>query len=201
LKEHGVWLDPEATPDYQIYQKGGFETPSGRFEIDSEGLKRLNAPSLPVYEAIPGHRISRGEFILTRFDPGILTHRTGNCKWLSEIVHDSPLWINVVTAAELHIKRGDLVKVTSKFGSFVARAHLTQGIHPSVVAIADGLGHWKSGHIAQARNFKSRDPDTQLVWWGENWLRVNPNAAIPEWSDPVGGGQAWMDTRVSLMKI
>ena len=201
LKEHGVWSDPEATPDYQIYKKGGFETPSGRFEIDSEGLKRLNAPSLPVYEAIPGHQISRGEFILTRFDPGILTHRTGNCKWLSEIAHDSPLWISVVTAEELHIKRGDLVKVTSKFGSFVARAHLTQGIHPSVVAIADGLGHWKSGHIARARSFKSRDPDTQLVWWGENWLRVNPNAAIPEWSDPVGGGQAWMDTRVSLMKI
>ena len=201
LKEHGVWSDREATPDYQIYKKGGFETPSGRFEIDSEGLKRLNAPSLPVYEAIPGHQISRGEFILTRFDPGILTHRTGNCKWLSEIAHDSPLWISVVTAEELHIKRGDLVKVTSKFGSFVARAHLTQGIHPSVVAIADGLGHWKSGHIARARSFKSRDPDTQLVWWGENWLRVNPNAAIPEWSDPVGGGQAWMDTRVSLMKI
>ena len=201
LKEHGVWFDPEATPDYQMYRKGGFDTPSGRFEINSERLRRLNAPSLPVYEAIPGHGISRGEFILTRFDPGILTHRTGNCKWLSEIVHDSPLWINMVTAGELHIKRGDLVKVTSKFGSFVARAHLTQGIHPSVVAIADGLGHWQSGHIARARTFKSRDPDTQLLWWGENWLRVSPNAVIPERSDPVGGGQAWMDTRVSLMKI
>jgi thiosulfate reductase/polysulfide reductase chain A len=201
LKEHGVWFDPEATPDYQVYGRGGFDTPSGKFEIDSEGLRKLEAASLPVYEAIPGHGTSKGEFILVRFNPGILTHRTGNCKWLSEIVHDNPLWINSVTAGELHIKRGDLVKVTSKLGSLVARAHLTQGIHPSVVAIADGLGHWQSGRIARARKFKSRDEDTQLLWWAENWFRVNPNAVIPEWSDPVGGGQAWMDTRVSLMKI
>jgi len=201
LKEHGVWFDPETPPGYKAYEKGGFGTPSGTFEIDSEGLRKRGVPSLPTYEDIPGHGALKGEFILTTFKPGLLTPRTGNCKWLSEIVHDNPIWINKVAAAELHIERGDLVKVTSKLGSFVARAHLTQGIHPSVIAIANDLGHWKYGRIARARKFESRDPDTELLWWGENWLRVDPNAAIPEWSDPVGGGQAWMDTGVSIMRI
>jgi anaerobic selenocysteine-containing dehydrogenase len=201
LKEHGVWFDPQAKPEYEVYKRGGFKTVSGKFEIDSEGLKRSGFPSLPVYEPIPGHETLRGEFILTTFKPGLMTARTGNAKWLSEIVHDNPIWISKIAAAELHIEKDDLVKVTSKLGSFVARAHLTQGIHPYVIAIADGLGHWKYGRIARAQKFKSRDPDTQLIWWGEDWFRVNPNTAIPEVSDPIGGGQAWMDTRVSIMKI
>jgi anaerobic selenocysteine-containing dehydrogenase len=201
LKEHGVWFDPQAKPEYKAYKRGGFKTVSGKFEIDSEELKRSGFPSLPVYEPIPGHETLRGEFILTTFKPGLMTARTGNAKWLSEIVHDNPMWISKIAAAELHIEKNDLVKVTSKLGSFVARAHLTQGIHPYVIAIADGLGHWKYGRIARAQKFKSRDPDTQLIWWGEDWFRVNPNTAIPEVSDPIGGGQAWMDTRVSIMKI
>jgi anaerobic selenocysteine-containing dehydrogenase len=201
LKEHGVWLDPEAKPEYGAYRKRGFNTPSGKFEIDSEGLRKIGLPSMPTYDPIPGHETLRGEFILTTFKPGLITQRTGNAKWLSEIVHDNPLWINRTTAAEFHIEHGDLVKITSQLGSFVARAHLTQGIHPGVLAIAAGLGHWKYGRIARGRKFKSRDPDTQLLWWGEDWFRVNLNGAIPEWSDPIGGGQAWMDTRVSIMKI
>ncbi len=201
LKEHGVWFDREAKPEYKAYVRAGFDTPSSVFEIDSEGLKERGFTSLPTYEPIPGHETAAGEFILTTFNPGILTQRTGNCKWLSEILHDNVLWMNKVAAAELHIERGDLVKVTSEVGSFVARAHLTQGIHPSVVAIAHGLGHWKYGRIARAKKFKSRDSDTRLLWWGEDWFRVEPNAAIPDRSDPVGGGQAWMDTRVSIMRI
>jgi thiosulfate reductase/polysulfide reductase chain A len=201
LKEHGVWFDPEARQEYRGYRRGGFNTPSGKFEIASEELKKRGFPSLPVFEPIPGHETLRGEFILTTFKPGLMTGRTGNSKWLSEIVHENPLWINKIAAAEFHIEKGDLVKVTSQLGSFVARAHLTQGINPWVIAIAAGLGHWKYGHIARAKKFKSRDPDTQLLWWGEDWFRVNPNAAIPEGSDPIGGGQAWMDTRVSIMKI
>jgi anaerobic selenocysteine-containing dehydrogenase len=201
LKEHGVWFDPEAKPEYGAYRKRGFNTPSGKFEIDSEGLRKMGLPSMPTYDPIPGHETLKGEFILTTFKPGLITQRTGNAKLLSEIVHDNPLWINRITAAEFHIEHGDLVKVTSQIGSFVARAHLTQGIHPGVLAIAAGLGHWKYGHVARAMKFKSRDPDTQLLWWGEDWFRVNPNEAIPEWSDPIGGGQAWMDTRVSIMKI
>jgi len=201
LKEHGVWFNPEAKAEYKAYRKGGFKTPSGKFEIDSEELKRRGFSSLPTYEPIPGHETLRGEFILTTFKPGLMTERTGNSKWLSEIIHDNPIWINKIAAAEFHIETDDLVKVTSQLGSFVARAHLTQGIHPYVIAIADGLGHWKYGRVARAQKFKSRDPDTQLLWWGEDWFRVNPNNAIPERSDPVGGGQAWMDTRVSIMKI
>jgi anaerobic selenocysteine-containing dehydrogenase len=201
LKEHGVWFDPEARQEYRAYRKGGFNTPSGKLEIDSKELRKSGFPSLPVFEPIPGHETLRGEFILTTFKPGLMTGRTGNSKWLSEIVHHNPIWINKIAAAEFHIKNGDLVKVTSQLGSFVARAHLTQGINPWVIAIAAGLGHWKYGHVARAKKFKSRDPDTQLLWWGKDWFRVNPNAAIPERSDPIGGGQAWMDTRVSIMKI
>lgn len=201
LKEHGVWYDPEAQPEYKAYKKRGFNTPSGKFQIYSGSLDKEGFPALPVYEPIPGHETLRGEFILVTFNPGLMTQRTGNSKWLSEIVHDNPLWINKMVAMEFHIEKGDLVKVTSQLGSFVARAHLTQGIHPQILAIAEGLGHWKYGYIARGRRYKSRDWDTSLLWWAKEWMRVNPNEAIPERSDPIGGGQAWMDTRVSIMKI
>jgi anaerobic selenocysteine-containing dehydrogenase len=100
----------------------------------------------------------------------------------------------------LHIEDGDRVKISTKIGSFVTEARLTFGIHPRVVTIERNLGHWGYGHIARAKRFKSRDPNTQLVWWEKEGNGISPNTIIAGDSDPIGGGEAWNDTLVIISK-
>ncbi|MFQ6092322.1 MAG: molybdopterin-dependent oxidoreductase [bacterium] len=202
LKEHGLWYDPQAEPEYRSYEKRGFNTPSGKFEIYSKRLEKAGFHPLPVYEPVAEHRRLRTEqLILTTFQWNVHTHGyTANAMWLSEIVHDNPMWINPETARARGLKTGDSVIVTSEAGSLKAKVWVTEGIHPRVVAISDNCGHWEYGRIAQGKRFQSEEPNTELVWWGEQGQGVNPKSIIPISSDPIGGGQCWMDTVVTITK-
>jgi anaerobic selenocysteine-containing dehydrogenase len=198
-------VDPDSKARYRSYEGPGFGTASGKFEIYSERLAAAGFPALPTYMPIPAHQdLAEEDLILTTFQFNVHTHwLTGNQMWLSEVVHDNPLWINTATARELGISQGDRVRVTSKAGQFETRAWVTEGVHPRVVAVGDGCGHWGYGHAAQAQPYESRDPQTALIWWGRsgehaNGPGVHPNAAIEASSDPMGGGQAWMDTVVRV---
>jgi len=202
LKEHGVWFDPKARPQYRSYEKGGFRTPSGKFEVYSPFLERERFAPLPIYEPIGPHgRMKEEELILITFKWNVQTSKTSNSKWLSEIVHENPMWIHPQTAKARGIQSGDQVQVRSSAGQIISKAHLTEAIHPRVVAISGSVGHWGYGRIAQALRFKSEDPDTQLLWWDKHSKGINPNLVIPEDSDPICGGQAWMDTVVTVVKV
>jgi hypothetical protein len=83
----------------------------------------------------------------------------------------------------------------------VAEARLTFGIHPRVVVIERNFGHWGYGHIARAKRFKSRDPNTNLVWWEKEGNGISPNPIISGIADPIGGGEAWNDTLVIISKV
>jgi len=85
-------------------------------------------------------------------------------------------------------------------GEIEVEARLTQGIHPRTVALADSTGHWGYGRIAQAKKFKSKYPETECIWWTAEGNGVHPNRVISLKIDPLGGGQAWMDTRVRVKK-
>lgn len=65
---------------------------------------------------------------------------TTNLKYLTEILHSNPLWINEEEAERLKIKEASLVRVTSPAGYLVTKAWLTQGIHKKVVAISTSVG-------------------------------------------------------------
>ena len=203
LKEHGVWFDPEAKPNYKSYEKEGFETPSGKFEIYSKILEEKGFNPLPVYEPIPQQqKMKNDQFILITFQENVHTHGyTNNAILLAEITHNNKIWINSDVARARGIKRDDLIEVRSKIGSIKIRAHPTPGIHPMVVAISDSCGHWEYGRIAQAKQFKSEDPLTALLWWEEEGNGIHPNCIIPVSLDPIGGGQAWMDTMVTITKL
>jgi anaerobic selenocysteine-containing dehydrogenase len=99
------------------------------------------------------------------------------------------------------LKQGDRVKVSSKVGSLVVPVRFSQGVHPRVVVMAEGLGHTELGTIARAKQEKSSDPDTSLLWWGKEGNGVNPHVLVRADFDPVGGGIAWNDTRVTLSKV
>jgi len=200
LKENGVWFDNNAKPRYRSYELKRFSTPSGRIEIYSERLKRKGFQPLPTYEPIPGHGDLKGKFVLVTYEPNVMGARTGNFKWLAEIKHQNPVWINKDVAKQLHIEEGDPIKISTRLGSFVTDARLTFGIHPRIIAIERNLGHWGYGHIARAKKFKSNDPNTHLVWWEKEGNGISPNPIISGNSDPIGGGEAWNDTLVIISK-
>ncbi|MCX5908033.1 MAG: molybdopterin-dependent oxidoreductase [Deltaproteobacteria bacterium] len=202
LQKEGVWFDPAAKPDYRSFEKKGFPTPSGKFEIFSKKLQEKGFPAMPVYVPVRGHQgMKEEEFILTVNRANVMTSRLANAKWLAEILHSNPLWIHSTTARNLNLKDGDRVKVTTKAGSLIARVRLSQGIHPRVVTLTEGLGHSALGNIARAKKVKSSDFDTELLWWEEVGNGVNPSGLIPAEFDPVAGGVAWNDTRVTLTKV
>jgi anaerobic selenocysteine-containing dehydrogenase len=158
---------------------------------------------LPVYEPIESH-LGRDERELTliTFQWNVHTHfSTAHLKWLAEIVHTNPLWIHPWDAKSRDISHGDFVRVTSKVGSLICQAHLTEGIRPGVVALSDNLGHSGYGPLACATAYKSSDPDTKLVYWQKEGHGWNPKEIIPNQVDPIGGGQAWMDTTVTVTKV
>jgi anaerobic selenocysteine-containing dehydrogenase len=200
LKENGVWFDPNVKPRYKSYESKGFNTPSKKIEIYSERLGRKGFQPLPTYEPIPDHGDLKGKFVLVTFEPNVMGPRTGNFRWLAEIKHQNPVWLNKDVARQLHIEEGDHIKISTKTGSFVTDARLTFGIHPRVVAIERNFGHWGYGHIARAKRFKSKDPNTNLVWWEKEGNGISPNHIISGNSDPIGGGEAWNDTLVIISK-
>jgi anaerobic selenocysteine-containing dehydrogenase len=189
LKKEGFFVSPKGKLPYRSYEKKGFSTPSGKFEIS---LKEM----IP-----PRKSLQPNELILTTFSWNVLTSQNATCKWVSEITHDNPAWINTVTAEKLGIKTGDRIKINSSIGSIITRAFVTQGINPRVIAISGGCGHWESGRIAQGQKFKSDDNDTSLLWWEKKGNGAHPYPIIPVSLDKQGFGQGWNDTTVTVTKL
>ena len=202
LKKEGVWFDPAAKAAYRSFEKKGFPTPSGKFEISSKRLQDRGLPALPTYVSIQAQPAGKEDALtLTLYRANVMTFRLANAKWLAEILHDSPLWINPETGRSAGLHSGDRVKVSSKVGSLVVPVRFSQGIHPRAVVMAEGLGHSEWGTIARAKKEKSSDPDTDLLWWGKEGNGVNPHVLVQADFDPVGAGIAWNDTQVTLTKI
>lgn len=200
LKEKGVWYDRGASPSFRTYEKQGFNTPSRKFEIYSKTLESKGLSPVPVYEEL-GPMVGKNVRLIT-FQFNVHTYsRTATNMWLSEIVHENPVWINKETARLAGIKTGDMVQVSSPAGSITTRARVTAGIRPDVIAMGACVGHWASGKVAQAKKFESVDPNTDLLWWQEHGNGVHPHFVIPLIRDPAAGGPAWKDTVVNISKV
>ena len=57
--------------------------------------------------------------------------------------------VNVVTAEKMGLNNDDLVWVESIYGRVKAKVKLTKGMHPEVVGLQHGFGHWALGEIAK----------------------------------------------------
>jgi len=201
LKKEGVWVQAGAKPSYRAFEKKGFSTPSGKGEIFSRRLLDRGFPAMPVYVPIPAHQeIKEGDLILTVSRVNVMTPGLGNAKWLAEIFHTNFLWLNPRTAEARGIREGDPVKITSQAGTLTAKVRLSQGVHPRVATLAEGLGHSELGKIARAKAAKTADLDSSLVWWEKEGNGVNPQVLIPMELDPIAGGAAWNDTKVTVTK-
>ncbi len=211
----GVMIDGQALR--------GFNTPSRRLEFYSKTMAEWKWPE----QTLPGYVRShvnwreldqeKSEYILvpTFRLPTLIHTRSGNAKWLYEISHTNPLWMNPKDAAKLGFTNGDLARVSTEIGYFVIRVWVTEGIRPGVVACSHHLGRWRLKQnegtdrwasalvdledigdgrwrlrqIKGVEPFKSDDPDSQRIFWQEGG--VHQNLTFPVQPDPVSGMHCW----------
>ncbi len=129
----------------------GWLTPSRKLELYSDTAASFGWPD----QATPGYIRSHvaaseidgaaGEMVLvpTFRLPTLIHTRSGNAKYLNEISNTHPLWMNADDARDKGLATGDLVRVTTRIGHFVARVWATQGIRPGVVALSHHMGRWR----------------------------------------------------------
>lgn len=78
------------------------------------------------------------------------THsRTFNNSYLMELKPDNPLLVNSATAAKLGLRDGDPIWIESPHAKAKATVQVTERIHPEVVAMQHGFGHWAFGKVAR----------------------------------------------------
>jgi anaerobic selenocysteine-containing dehydrogenase len=201
----------------------GFNTPSRKLEFFSKTMVDWKWPE----QALPGYvrshvnwhdldQASGDRILVPTFRLPTLIHtRSGNAKWLYEISHTNPLWINPKDSEQLGLKNGDLARVNTEIGYFVIRTWATEGIRPGVVGCSHHLGRWRTKkdqgtdrwasalvdldelgegrwrlrQIEGVKPFKSDDPDSERIFWQEGG--VHQNLTFPVHPDPVSGMHCW----------
>jgi anaerobic selenocysteine-containing dehydrogenase len=211
----------------------GFDTPSRKLEFFSQTIhdwgwpEKENVIPWSVQSHVHPDRINRetGEMILLpNFRLPTLIHtRSANAKWLYEISHKNPLWMNPDDARRIGVYTGDSVRVDTEIGYFVDSVWVTEGIKPGVVAVShhlgrfrfeensgvnrgasnlvkieeDGKGGFKLRVLHGATAWESSDPDTSRIWWSEVGVTQNLTHAVHP--DPVSGVHCWLQ-KVTLHK-
>ncbi len=176
---------------------------TGYFELYSAIMEEKGLPALPTHTAVPWHAaLGPGELILITYKVAVQVHsRTQNCKWLSEIFHENPAWINPETAAALGVGDGDAIRVKSASGEIETEAQVTPAVVPGVIALSHHCGHWEYGRYASGRRAPmgtDDDPELERKWWSRNG--AHPNWIIANVPDPVNGQQCFMDTVVTVAR-
>ncbi|OHD64717.1 MAG: hypothetical protein A2176_10465 [Spirochaetes bacterium RBG_13_51_14] len=142
----------------------GFLTPSGKVQFFAEKhLKMKDAsgkPLTPLPEYFPRDWRPDNKYplYLINWKEASHTHtRSQNNPYLIELKSENLLMINARTAKRLGIDDGERIWVESPYGKVRARARLTEGIHPEVVGLQHGFGHWALGKIAKDRGTSDSD--------------------------------------------
>ena len=201
----------------------GFPTPSRKQELYSQTMVDWKWPEyrIPVYIKSHVHQEimnrSKGEFALVpTFRLPVLIHsRSGNAKWLAEIAHRNPVWINASDAKSLGFEDGVLIRVNTDIGFFINRAWVTEGIRPGVVACSHHIGRWRREQDPAANRwstnrveikregggkwkmrvdegiepYESSDADSSRIFWSDGG--VHQNITFPVHPDPISGMHCW----------
>lgn len=178
---------------------------TGLFELYSAALAAKGLPALPTWRAIAVHdSLPKDQLMLVTFKTSVHAQgRSQNSRWLDEIAHDNPVWINGKTAADRGIRDGDRVRLASPVGQVTATARVTETIMPGVLAMSGHNGHRAYGRFASAAPSPTGVDDAKLrsaKWWAVKGDGAHANAVIPVTLDPVAGQQCWMDAVVTLDK-
>jgi len=152
--------------------KPGFETPSGKFEISSDLLKKYGYPPLPVYQEPSEGPIGSPE--LTKEYPLVLTTGTRiqsafrsqhlNIPGLFKLQEKPNILIHPEDAKARGIQDGDRVWVRTKRGSVPFYAKVTERIVRGVIEANMGGGgplqpkEWREANVNDLTDPENRDP-------------------------------------------
>lgn len=127
--------------------------------------------------------LATDELVMTSFKWNVHNHgRTMNLKWLAEIVHSNPAWLNPATARQFDLQDGDWIEITSYYSQELEQQspHLQrddlpsnegrrevsrmrvpivtmEGIHPRAIAMSNSCGHTQYTSVAQAKKQPASD--------------------------------------------
>ncbi|MCH2182392.1 MAG: molybdopterin-dependent oxidoreductase [Mariniblastus sp.] len=159
---------------------------------------------MPIwFQPIEHEEIEDDHLIMTSFKWNVHNHgRTMNLKWLAEIVHSNPAWLNPQTAERFGVGDGDWVELTAYFSRMLESTsphlksdHYEQdaqgrliagrlrvpivtmpGIHPRAIAMSNSCGHWQYTSVAQGKK-KAEPAASRLVGSDGQTYRD------PDWED------------------
>lgn len=166
---------------------------------------------LPIWRQIDEHEnLDSDELIMTSFKWNVHNHgRTMNLKWLAEIVHSNPAWINPQTAEQLGIADGDWIELTSYQSQMLERelpnimhgerdesgrlvvskmrvpVVTMPGIHPQAIAMSNSCGHWQYTNVAKAQ--KQSNGEEHLQGSDTDGYRDEDWERNMWWEDTSGG--------------
>ena len=127
---------PVRPPNAKPYKAGtllrnGFHTPTGKIELSSSLLEKLNRPDL---DPLPVHKSSDDDadpkefpFILMAGArlPSAIHTRTHNVPWLRSLRPDPSADINPADAQRLGIKQGDTIRIISQVATITVKANIS----------------------------------------------------------------------------
>ncbi|MBI4331930.1 MAG: molybdopterin-dependent oxidoreductase [Chloroflexi bacterium] len=188
-----------------------FPTPSKKFEFYSGTLKKLFTDKKVTDSDLATYNIkARGDLVYVphhedpifigdaaEFPLVLITYknalsqegRSANTPWAQEM-YLNPLygqgWMNLAeinpeTAKRFGVNDGEAVFVESVVGKIKATARVFEGIHPDVVAMCYGQGHWAYGKWAKDKG-------------------ANPNEITGVMYENITGMAAYFNTRVKVYK-
>lgn len=206
LKNDGGWeLMAKHSGVWPIY---GYLHPEIRRIVDEAGVEvmphygkpvKLDLDPFPHWQAAKDTAVADGELTLViHASDYYASDASANNKVIREATLANHLHINHMMAKAMNIEDGELVRVSSKAGYLVTKAHLTQTIRPDVVAMHSDGGHWSIGGVANgasgpepAHDGVDNNPDediTHNLWWSDHG--VHPMDLIVALFDQQGGGAA-----------
>ena len=200
----------------------GFPTPSRRQEFYSSTMEEWGWPEYAIPGYIKSHihpgnlDKSKNEYVLlpTFRLPNHIHSRSANAKWLTEIAHRNPIWLNSRDAAGLGVQTGDMLRVCTDIGYFVDKVWVGEAVKQGVVACSHHIGRWKleggiAGNSWMANTvrltqdgskwrmrvveppgaFASGDPDSARIHWRDGGVHQNITHAVHP--DPISGMHCW----------
>ena len=122
-----------------------FRTPSGRIEIYSEIVAKINDPLIPTVPTYLETWESLNDPLAEKYPLQLITphfkrrahSQFDNLPWLRELQTQS-ISLNTIDAEARGIRQGDLVRVFNERGEVRIPAKVTERIMPGVVALPQG---------------------------------------------------------------